>query len=283
MRKVEFNQGSEEWLAWRKKLLTATDAAQILGVSPYSTAYKCWQRKLGLIPEQASTPAMQRGVRDEPIARQMFIKQTGINMTPCCVESDLHNFIGSSLDGISDCGKYILEIKSQKFVNQVPEFHYSQIQHQLLSTDFTAKVCYYVSMWEGEIQIQEVSIDTFWHENYLPKATEFWKKVIFHEQPELTTKDYKDMNATPIWESYATEYRRVAQQIKQLEELKESYRKELITLCEDNSCMGAGIKVLKKLVKGRVDYESIPEISHIDLERYRKQPSTSWTILLDGK
>ncbi len=283
MRIIELEQGSKEWLDWRKSLLTATDAAPVLGISPYTTAYQLWKRKLGLMLELVSTPAMQRGVRDEPIAREMFIKKTGINMKPCCVESDAYNFIGASLDGMSDCGKYILEIKSQRFVDAVPAFHYAQIQHQFMATDYRAKLCYYVSIWDGEIQIHSVDVDALWNEDYLPKAQNFWEKVLLNESPELTNKDYISMDASPMWESFAQEYRKVCEQLKHLETVKESYKKELIKLCGGESSIGAGIKVMKRIVKGRVDYESIPELSSVNLDSYRKPSSESWTIFLEGK
>lgn len=286
MRKVILDQGSEEWLKWRKERLTATDAAMLLGLSPYATPHKCWQRKVGQAEEQKSSPAMLRGVQDEPIARALFIEEYGINMTPCCIESELHPFIGASLDGISDCGQFILEIKSQRPTSQIPEFHMIQMQKQLLCTDNTAKKCFYVSHWEGKNITTEVFPDPQWMEEYIPKAKEFWKRVLFFDSPPLICKDYQDMGTHPLWQSYAREYRNLSAQIKQLEEIKDSYKKELIKLCGQQSSSGDGIKVLKKIVKGRVDYEKMVEELNIADEKingYRKQSSETWTIMIDKK
>lgn len=282
MRKINFQQSSPEWLNWRKSLLTATDAAALMGVSPYVTPYKCWQRKLGLATEQKKTEAMDRGIRDEPIARKAFIDEYKINMTPCCIESDQYNFIGASLDGISDCGKYLLEIKSQVPCSP-PDHHIMQMQHQLLATDSTAEMCYYVSYFDGEIDVHEVYPDPQWVKNYLIRAQEFWKAIVFFEPPALSPRDYKDMNGSPNFITYAHRYLNINAEIKSLEDKKEVLRKEIITLCEDQSGAGGGIKVLKKNVKGRVDYESIPEISSINLEKYRKPSSTTWAIMIDQK
>jgi putative phage-type endonuclease len=286
MRKVDFEQGSQEWLDWRKGLLTATDAAMLLGVSPYVTPYKGWQRKVGQAPEQQENDAMRRGKRDEPIARDLFVKEYGIEMTPYCVESDQYNFIGSSLDGMSDCGKYILEIKSQRPVDAVPEFHMHQMQHQLLSTDNTAEKCFYVSHWEGVNKTFEVYPDPEWKKNYIPKAQAFWKCVVFFEAPPLSCKDYRDMTGAVTWDGYAVEYRKLVAQIKVLEELKDSYKQELIKLCGDDSCAGSGIKVLKKVIKGRIDYKEACEVLNIRddmLAPYKKADTMSWTIMLDQK
>ncbi len=283
MRKVDFEQGSEDWLNWRKGLLTATDAAMLLGASPYVTPYKGWQRKTGQAPEQVVNSAMQRGQRDEPIARSIFNREYGINMTPCCIESEKYNFLGASLDGMSECETSILEIKSQRPVNFVPEFHMFQIQHQMLCSDGKVKQTYYVSHWEGENITFTVLPDEEWMKNYIPKAQEFWKSVLLLEPPALSCKDYKDMTGAVNWDGYASEYKNLCAQIKVLEELKDSYKKELINLCGDDSCSGNGIKVLKKMVKGRVDYEKIPELSNVDFDKYRKPASFSWTIMLEQK
>ncbi len=188
MRKVEFEQGSPEWLEWRRGLLTATDAAMLLGLSPYVTPYQGWQRKKGLIPEQVSNAAMERGHRDEPIARDLFIKEYGINMTPCCVESDEFNFIGSSLDGLSDCGRYILEVKSQRPVERIPDLHMMQMQHQMISTDNLVEKAFYVSHWDGKNTTFEAYPDPEWKKMYIPKAREYWKGVIFYDPPPLMSK-----------------------------------------------------------------------------------------------
>ena len=287
MRKVALEQGSQAWLEWRKGLLTATDAAMLMGISPYVTPYKGWQRKVGQAQEQAVNSAMLRGQRDEPIARSMFIEQYGINMTPCCIESDTYNFLGASLDGISDCGEYLLEIKSQNMdsikENGVPGHHMAQMQHQLLCTDGSAKKCFYVTICGNEIHTVEVLPDPKWIEKYVPKAQEFWKGIIFFEAPTMTSKDYKDMSENPTWNDYAIEYRKVDEQIKSLELLKETYKKELLKICGEDSCLGSGIKVMKKISKGRIDYDSVPELSGIDLEKYRKSSTSSWTIMMDRK
>jgi len=290
MRKVEFEQGSQAWLDWRKGLLTATDAPMLMGASPYVTPYKGWQRKTGQAAEQAVNPAMLRGQYDEPIAREWFIKEYGIEMNACCIESELYNFIGSSLDGLSTCGRYILEIKSNGdqyhfgLNGGLPDFHMMQMQHQLLSTDNTAEMGFYLSYNNGNKIVKEVYPDKEWVANYLPKAKEFWRNVVFFEPPALSSKDYRDMSQVQGWKGCADQYRKLCAQIKELEEVKEICRKELIKLCTEESGYGHGIKVLKKFSKGRVDYEELLGALNINEEtinKYRKQESSTWTIMMD--
>lgn len=285
MKIIELEQGSQEWLNWRKSVITATDASCIMGNNPWTTAYKCWQRKLGLIEEQKSNEAMERGKRLEPEARAQFTERYGIEMQPMVVESTEFEFLGASLDGISQLGNHLLEIKcggvklhEMAAQGVIPPYYMDQMQHQLLVT--RAEKCFYYSYNGRDGICIEVLPDPEFINRFMPKAREFWKCVAFDEPPVLQDADYKNMSDEPSWKGLATEYRKIAEQIKSLEEVKDSYRKELLKLCKDQNCIGDGVKVMKTVIRGRVDYDSIPEIKGIDLEKYRKSSSTSWKILV---
>ena len=285
MKTIELEQGSQEWLSWRKTVITATDCSCILGNNPWTTAYKCWQRKLGLIEEQASSAAMERGKALEPEARAQFIERYGLNMIPVVVESAEFDFLGASLDGISDDGRALLEIKCggtklhQMALNQeIPQYYLDQIQHQLLVTG--AERCFYYS-YDGTNGICiEVLPNPEFKATFMPKAREFWKCVAFNEPPPLQDSDYKDMSGEPQWKGFAGEYRKLCEQIKNLEDIKDSYRKELLKLSGDQNCFGGGVRVMKTTMRGRVDYDAIPEIKGIDLDQYRKNSSSTWKILI---
>jgi hypothetical protein len=157
------------------------------------------------------------------------------------------------------------------------------MQHQYLACDNIPEMCFYLSWNKSGPRVIETKIDKQWMEDYIPQAREFWRKVALFEAPEMTSKDYRDMSHEPQWNTYAIEYRKTCEQIKNLEEIKDSYKKELLKLCGEDSCFGSGIKVLRKVVKGRVDYDSMPELRGIDMEKYRKSPTSNWTIFLDQK
>lgn len=284
MKIINVQQGTPEWLSWRKTVITATDCPAILGSSPWSTAYQCWQRKLGLLDEQPVNSSMERGRLLEPIAREAFIEEHGFDMQPAVVESDTLEYLGASLDGLSKCGRYILEIKcgghklhSMAQEGKIPQYYQDQIQHQLLVTGAQKAFYYHFNGEEGVCV--EVLPDMKFKETFLPIANKFWKCVFLNEPPELQALDYKDMSADPLWEVYADGYREVLHKIKVLEEHKEQYREELLKLCGDQPCVGRGIKAIKTMVKGRVAYDEIPEMQSVDVEKYRKGPTTTWKIL----
>ena len=285
MKEIKLEQGSPEWLAWRKTVITATDASIILGNNPWDTPYTCWQRKLGLIEEKVSNEAMERGKRLEPDARDQFNGIWFKNMQPMVVESSEYDFLGASLDGISDDGKNILEIKcggsklhSMASRGEIPAYYKDQMQHQLLVTG--ADKCFYYS-YDGRDGICiEVYPDPEYAKTFLPLARAFWKCVALGEPPALMDSDYKDMSDRPDWFLLATEYRKVNEEIKALEEVKEAKRKELLALCGDQSCRGGGVRVMKTFMRGRVSYDDIPELKVVDLDKYRKQATTTWKIMV---
>lgn len=284
MKIINVEQGSPEWLAWRKTVITATDCPAILGSSPWSTTYKCWQRKLGLVDEQPSNEAMKRGKRLEPEARAQFIERYNIHMTPCVVESAQFDFLGASLDGLSDCRKYILEIKcggsklhDQAIMGIIPDYYLDQIQHQLFVTG--AEKAFYYSYNGKEGVCIEVLPDAIFLNRFLSKAREFWRCVAYAEPPALQDSDYKDMSDDPKWKEITTEYSKICGEIRALEETKEIYRKKLLNLCNDQNCVGQGIKVMKTVMRGKIDYDKIPEIKDIDLDKYRKGTTITWKIL----
>lgn len=285
MKIIELEQGSEAWLAWRKTVITATEASIIMGNNPWDTPYICWQRKLGLIEEKKANEVMERGKRLEPEARAQFIQRHDIKMTPVCAESTEFEFLGASLDGISSCHSMLLEVKcggaklhDMAYRGEIPQYYQDQMQHQLLVTG--AKKCFYYS-YNGEDGICiEVFPDPKFKGGFMPKARAFWKCVALSEAPPLQDGDYLDMSENDSWKGLANVYKDICDQIKYLEERKEQYRKWLLDLCADQNCSGDGVKAMKTIMRGRVDYDGIPELQGVDLDKYRKKSTTIWKIMV---
>jgi putative phage-type endonuclease len=285
MKIINLEQGSQEWLSWRKTVITATDCSCIMGNNPWTTENKCWQRKLGLIPEQKSNEAMERGKRLEPEARAHFNERYGFDMNPEVVESSEFNFLGASLDGISESGYTILEIKcggsklhSMASKGEIPQYYLDQMQHQLLVTG--ASKCFYYSYDGTDGICIEVFPEPEFKEKFMPKAREFWRCIAFNEPPPLQDSDYDDKNHDLDLQEDLKAYEELAIAIKALEEKKDLRRKKIIERCGDQSSICHGNKIMKMTMRGRVDYEQIPEIKNLDLEKYRKKAIETWKILI---
>lgn len=141
MKIIEHVQGSPEWLLWRQHRITATSCSIIMSLNPFKTLGELWDDMMG-ISAPVSNDAMRRGQELEPIARELFIKETGIHVTPICAEHDGDWWMAASLDGISQDHKTICEIKcptkmkthTDAIVGMIPKYYYAQCQHQLFVT-----------------------------------------------------------------------------------------------------------------------------------------------------
>jgi predicted phage-related endonuclease len=60
-------QGSAEWLAARRELVTASDLPVLLGISPYKCEADLADEKRGLAPEQESSLRMRMGLALEDL------------------------------------------------------------------------------------------------------------------------------------------------------------------------------------------------------------------------
>lgn len=164
MRTVNLEQGSSEWLDFRRYHIMATDCACIMGVNDFKTPYDLYQEKVDGVAAQ-DNEHMRRGRLNEPLARQIFIEMTCIDVEPMVVQSSEFPFMGASLDGIDQTRKLLVEIKSpaniQKHLSKEIPIHYRyQMMHQLAVT--RADCCYFVSFHADDVDkiiVQEVLPD----------------------------------------------------------------------------------------------------------------------------
>ena len=70
--------GRDEWLAWRRGGIGASDIAGILGISPWASPYSVWANKVGLVADEESTEQMEMGLDMEPAVERMFHRKTGL-------------------------------------------------------------------------------------------------------------------------------------------------------------------------------------------------------------
>ncbi|ELA9367520.1 YqaJ viral recombinase family protein [Vibrio parahaemolyticus] len=109
---IDIVQRSEKWFEWRKQGITASMIPVIMGLSPYQTPYELWAELVGYKqPDDLSDNYhVQRGVEQEPEARNVVENQYGIIYMPVCVEADQNPRFKASLDGLQAIAKGIREV-----------------------------------------------------------------------------------------------------------------------------------------------------------------------------
>jgi len=183
-------QRSEEWLALRGKMLTASDAATAIGVNKYEKPDELILKKCGL-NKFSGNEATEHGNKYENVARDIYCEK----YNEVAHEIGLHphpqyNWLGGSPDGITESGK-LLEIKCplrRKITDEVPEHYLPQLQ--LLMEILNLEECDFIQYkpeeltWPNppEFMVTHVKRDRQWFTEQLPVMEAFWKRVLWHRE-----------------------------------------------------------------------------------------------------
>lgn len=277
MKKLQLEQNTPEWLEFRKKKLGASDSPIIMGKNPSCTPYKLWRQKLDLDPPQFENYAMRQGKEKEEIARQEFIKRTGIEIFPDVRVSQTTDYWMASVDGISTDGKTLVEIKNPLSVKPsvVPELYKHQVQKQMYVYELERMIYFdYYSNFMIEVYRDDDCI-----KEMLEVEAIFWECLQTLSPPPLGDKDFVERSDFQ-WLEASKDYLETKKQLKELEEKEVKERQYLIQLAENQNCRGNGV-TLKKVVRiGNMDYERIIEekLKGVDLEPYRKNNIETWRL-----
>lgn len=280
---LSLEQRTLEWHDFRLNHVCASDAPIIMGVSPWKNVHQLWLEKCMLEePGSYISSRMQRGIDLEPIALESFKFYTGIEMIPCVVESENKSWMGASLDGISQCKQYIVEIKcpgleahAKALSGKIPEYYFPQIQHQLAVTGLP--FAYYYS-FDGEDGIYlKVDRDEEYIKELIKKEEEFWYSVQNFEEPVFKFKNYQYIQDEKC-QNLASKLLSIEKQLKELETEEKELKNELILQCKEKNSIIGDLKLSKVTRKGNVDYNMIPELKEVNLEKYRKSNSEYWKL-----
>ena len=278
---IDIEQGTPAWLSLRKNKVTATDTAKIMGINPWCTAYQCWEEKLGFRESQVLNDKMREGSILEEKARECLNKHMCSDFKPTVLESSQNSWQIASLDGMDSSGR-ILEIKcgeySHKMANrmEIPTYYYCQVQKQMWCSE--NDWAYYMSYRsEYDWTYFTVSRDDKFIKEMNEKEKIFYDCLMNLTPPELTDKDYV-IREDIQWKNSCEPYKKLNEEIKNLEKEREFYKNSLISLANCKSTKGCGITVSKVIRKGTIDYNAISELKSIDLEKYRKEPTTYMSV-----
>jgi len=190
---IEFAaQKSEEWLALRGKMLTASDAATALGVNKYETVDSLLLKKCGRGVPFFGNSSTKHGEKYEDEARILYEQRHGevvheLGLCPHPVEK----WLGGSPDGVTESGK-LVEIKCppmrQIVPGEVPRHYLPQLQlcMQILDLEEADFIEYKPAEtnWPKpeEFQVINVKRDPEWWKTNLPIMRAFWDKVLYYRE-----------------------------------------------------------------------------------------------------
>jgi len=271
MKRVDLEQGSDQWLAWRRDKAMASETAAIMGISPYQSAEKIRKLKRG-IDNTYVTSAMQHGNDEEPKAREAYEAAVGEPFIAACFEADGY---GASVDGIDMSGDTLLEIKcpvkgkeSERWQtvaeDGIDDHDYVQVQHQMMVTG--AKQTRFL-VWDGS----EYVVTT------VPANPEFWEKIREAWDafwPTVQQRDDED------WQKAAEMFRKAKQIAEEANSALDEAKANLVRLTGGSYSSGHGVEVLKVERKGSVDWKKVQKehLPDVDLEPYRKAGSEFYQV-----
>ena len=181
--RVDLDQGSDEWLAWRTQGIGASEAAAIMGENPWKSRRSLLAEKTGVSRPWSGNAAMAFGTATEPEARARYVATLGVAVEPACVQSHGREWLRASLDGLSVDGLRVVEIKCGKSVyaatartGRPPRYYVGQLQHILAVTELEAIDfwCY----WPGEPEVRvRVGRDDAYIGRLMAAEEAFWLEV----------------------------------------------------------------------------------------------------------
>lgn len=271
MRRIDLEQGSQEWLDWRRGKRMASETAAVMGVSPYQSPSQIRAAKQGR-DKTFVTAAMQRGHDEEPRARAAYEEASGILYQPGVFENGDY---GASADGITMEGDQLLEIKtpakgkdSERWREVesgfISDYDLAQVQHQMMVTG--AADCVFM-VWDGE---DYVSIVVPRDEAYFERIREAWDAF----WPTIEERD------DDLWAEAAEGYRIAKAEADRAAKILEAAKSRLIELTAGNYSGGCGVSVTKVERKGSVDWKAVQKnhLPDVDIEEYRKPGSEFFTV-----
>lgn len=263
------SQGSEDWLTWRRQGIGSSDAPVLMGVSPWQTLYGLYMDKVEGVNSFTGNWVTERGKRLEGFARDQYETLRGIKAPPKTISDNEYPWMRASLDGFCEKTQRLVEIKcpigKDRHATEVPEKYWPQVQWQLMVS--RREKLDFVIFGETEIiRIIEVVADPFYQDALREKALWFWNE---HIQKRIPPECDEEKIEDAIFEAKVSEYHELGQHIGVLDKV----RKQMGAIIGERLNKGTtlvgsySVKILE--VKGRVQYDEIPELEGVDLEKYR--------------
>ena len=183
----------EEWLEYRRKGIGGSDAASVVGLSPYRGRFALWADKKGLLDEKEDNEQMRQGRDLEEYVAQRFCEATGkkVRRNNYMYRHDLFDFLQANIDREIVGENAGLECKTTSVYNkhdfeggEVPLVYYCQCMHYMAVMGYDRMYLAVLVLNKGfywfTIERDEQEI-----KNLMQAEFDFWmKNVVANVQPE---------------------------------------------------------------------------------------------------
>ncbi|EAJ9910756.1 hypothetical protein BAW28_06000 [Campylobacter coli] len=275
---IDLEQGSVEWLNFRKGKITASIVASCIGEKGAFLSKEKAKELIQGVYEPYVSEAMKKGREYEELIRAKMEFIIGKDITPIVIQSLENELFMASLDGI-DNEKTIYEFKystNNKEYEQVLKFkkpsskYYAQIQFQLFVGGFE-KCVFAVLNENDDLTYCMVKSDKEYQDFMLRKIDEFIKDYLVNQK-----SDYKELEDTKA-KNLTIEIIRLENTIKPIKEKLESLKKELIALANGEKARCLDITIYPQS-RTTIDYKGFLEQKNITVPKEFYKESTSMCL-----
>ena len=283
----------------RSTYIGGSDAAAILGVSPWQTRYQLWAQKTGLISkpiDPAKEKIFARGKRLEPVILQMFEDETGLKVehrNRRFYDSE-YSFLAAEIDG--ETGNENIDAKTaQPFArhlwgepgsDEIPIYYAAQFMHGLMVMG--RDVCHVAAMIGlDDFRIFKIQRDDELIALIREKELEFWELVQSRTPPPIETREdalsvwprstAKTRSVNEIVAGHFAELKAIKAQIKELESDEESLRNALLPEFQDAEAIEHGGRIIatwESQNASRLDQKAIAAAHPEIVEQFKVTTST---------
>lgn len=287
--------GREEWLQLRRQGIGGSDAAAIVGLNPYSSAFQVYCDKVGLLPEIADNEAMRQGRDFEAYVAGRFEEAAGKKVRRCnnIITNPGYPFMLANVDRLVVGEKAGLECKTTSVYNKadfesgdVPPQYYVQCQHYMAVTGYPKWYLavlvlnrgfywYEIPYNDDDVSVLIEAEREFW-ENYVipriepapdgsPKAAEAIRQLYGHGDDDITVGIHG-------YDKELARYDEIDALRKKLEREQEAIKQKLQLEMKDATLAYAGNKVItwKNIASTRIDSKRLKAEQPDIYERFSK-------------
>jgi len=195
-----------DWLEMRRKGIGGSDAACVLGISPFATARDLYYAKLGLEsaePDDRDWVALEVGIRLEDLTARIFRQKTDFPIVPAkkMYRHHVHSFMLASPDYFTrdSDGDALLEIKTTNYFAKdnwwrdgkeiVPAYYEAQGRHYMSVLDLNR--VYFCCLYGNSIDdviIRRIDRDRDYEAELIFHEQNFWNNHVLAQIPPPYTE-----------------------------------------------------------------------------------------------
>lgn len=279
----DLEQGTPEWIEFRRNCVTATDIAAICNVDgSFKNKKEIIQEKLG---HDASITGYQKkifqdGHEFEDSARNK-LNESGYNFKPAVVVSVFNDRLMASLDGLDVKKEIVLEVKSvttesrfKAYCERIPAMYMAQVQFQLFCTGYKKAIVVFCfgDMAHG----QEVQADPIAQKIFVDAAVKFLAEMDELKAANLPAANQTLTNGadTEMLVSLLKQKELLKQDLDAVENMIDSIAEKLIKQYGATKLENDLVSIQTIERQGSIDYKSIPEVEKLSetyLNAFRKK------------